>query len=68
MCAIPSFSGFTEQMAEPLRSTDGRLTEEEGKDGPEFHSDQSSGVHVESKVEGKMRSRLVLSRSSKRMV
>lgn len=51
MCAIPSFSGFTEQMAEPLRSTDGRLTEEEGKDGPEFHSDQSSGVHVESKVE-----------------
>jgi hypothetical protein len=51
VCAIPSFSGFTEQMAEPLRSTDGRLTEEEGKDGPEFHSDQSSGVHVESKVE-----------------
>lgn len=51
MCAIPSFSGFTEQMAEPLRSTDGRLTEEEGEDGTEFHSDQSSGVHVESKVE-----------------
>jgi hypothetical protein len=55
-------------MAEPLRSTDGRLTEEEGKDGTEFHSDQSSGVHVESKVEGKMRSRPVLSRPSKRMV
>lgn len=38
-------------MAEPLRSTDGRLTEEEGSDGTEFHSDPSSGVHVESKVE-----------------
>ncbi len=55
-------------MAEPLRSSDGRLTEEEGNDGTEFHSDQSSGVHVESKVEGRMRSRLVLSRPSKRMV
>ncbi len=68
VCASPSFWGFTEQMAEPLRSTDGRLTEEEGKDGTEFHSDQSSGVSVESKVEGKMRSHLVLSRPSKRMV